>query len=65
MKPHNISAFYIDKQKSFVPRKKVWPHVTNSVIVTWGVTNRDVLLLATLRHMTNSTLVYPVKMEYR
>ena len=22
MKPHKISAFYLDKQKSFVPKKK-------------------------------------------
>ena len=23
MKPHKISAFYLDRQKSFVPKKKV------------------------------------------
>ena len=43
-----ISAFYLDKQKSFVPKKKCDIILG---LVTWGVTNRDVLLLATLRYV--------------
>jgi hypothetical protein len=32
MKPHKISAFYLDKQKSFVPKKDLTPWLTPLVL---------------------------------
>ena len=43
MNPHKISAYSDDKQKSY--------GMLLIELVTWGVTNRDVLLLATIRYM--------------
>ena len=43
MNPHKISADSDNKQKSY--------GMLLIELVTWGVTNRDVLLLATIRYM--------------
>ena len=43
MNPHKISAHSDNKQKSY--------GMLLIELVTWGVTNRDVLLLATIRYI--------------
>ena len=43
MNPHKISAYSDNKQKSC--------GMLVIELVTWGVTNRDVLLLATIRYV--------------
>ena len=45
MNPHKISAHSDNKQKSY--------GMLLIELVTWGVTNRDVLLLATIRYLEN------------
>ena len=47
MNPHKISAHSDNKQKSY--------GMLLVELVTWGVTNRDVLLLATIRYSEKAT----------
>ena len=49
MNPHKISAHSDNKQKSY---GKLLIE-----LVTWGVTNRDVLLLATIRYVVFDLIV--------
>ena len=47
MNPHKISANSENKQKSY--------GILLLELVTWGVTNQDVLLLATIRYIKNQS----------
>ena len=60
MNPHKISAHSDNKQKSY--------GMLLIELVTWGVTNRDVLLLATIRYAffyTHQGYCHLVNMVYK